>query len=150
MVKDVHPYHPEIVLLYCQHCALDDAKVDVVSEKTVGFSVKPVVLVCSSKVEVSHIMRILERGADGVEVVACPADQCRLLVGSRRADKRVEYARELLTEIGVGLERVGISRETNLSGDDLMGLAEKRADAVRPLGPHPFSQTTDHKQVKGI
>jgi coenzyme F420-reducing hydrogenase delta subunit len=60
---------PAIVLLYCQNCALDEAKVDVILEKASGCSVRPIMLLCSSQVEVPEILKTLEAGADGVESI---------------------------------------------------------------------------------
>ena len=88
-------FEPEIVVLYCQRCIRKDADVDVEADRASGFSVQPVMMPCSSKIEVPYILKILERGADAVEVVACPADGCRFLVGSLRAEKRIDYVRGL-------------------------------------------------------
>ena len=86
------------------------------------------------------MLKILELGADAVQVVGCPADACRFLVGSTMAEKRVERARGLLDEIGMGADRVGLSRSERLSAEGLIGLAEARATAVKPLGPNPMDQ----------
>jgi F420-non-reducing hydrogenase iron-sulfur subunit len=133
-------FEPEIVVLYCQRCVQQDADVEVEAGRTSGFSVQPVMMPCSSKIEVPYILKILERGADAVEVVACPADGCRFLVGSMRAEKRIEYIRGLLDEIHVGAERVGISRGPGLSAQDLVELAAKRAERAKTLGPNPMNK----------
>ncbi len=72
--------------------------------------VRTAIIPCGSKVEVSYLFRILEEGADGVEVVACPDGKCQFLVGNLRAQRRVEYARRLLDAAGMGADRIGISR----------------------------------------
>ena len=95
---------------------------------------------CSSKVEIPHVLRILEQGADGVELVACPQDRCRFLVGSLRAEKRIERASGLLDEIRMGGARLGLSRRAKLAAEDLVALAAARAEAVRPLGPNPMKK----------
>jgi coenzyme F420-reducing hydrogenase delta subunit len=148
MGEDARSYQPEIILLYCQHCVLDDAQVDVICEKASGFSVRPVLLLCSSQVEVSQILKMLEEGTDGIEMVACPAEECRLLVGSRRANLRIEYLQNLLLEIDMDKERVGISRGSGLSAPGLFVLAERRAAAVRVLGPHPSSRSSARMESK--
>ena len=102
---------------------------------------QPVMMPCSSKIEVPYVLKILERGADAVEVVACPADGCQFLVGSLRTEKRIDYVRGLLDEIHVGAERVGISRGPGLSVKDLAALAASRAEAIRSLGPNPMNKT---------
>jgi F420-non-reducing hydrogenase iron-sulfur subunit len=131
-------FEPEVVVLYCQRCVSEDTDLAVQADRANGFSVQTVLMPCSSKIEVPHILKILERGADAVEVVACPPDDCQFLTGSLRAEKRVDYIRGLLDEAGVGAERVGLSRGPGLSAKELISLAASRAEAVKTLGPNPM------------
>ena len=131
-------HKPEIVVLYCQHGICDQAKGSAWSQEVDGLSIRAVMMPCSSKIEVPYIMKILESGVDAVEIVACPEKSCKLLTGSLRAEKRVEYIRGLLKTIGYDPERVGISRKLSQTPDELMEIAGARADAVRPLGANPM------------
>jgi len=103
------------------------------TERAERVSIRPVMLACSSKVQVPELLNILDNGVDGVEVVACPDEVCRFLVGSRRASKRVAYVRGLLDAAGLGAERLGISIKSDLSAEELVQLAEERAAAVRTI-----------------
>ena len=127
----------EIVVLYCQHGICDDANASW-SQEAQGLHVRAVMMPCSSKIEVPYILKMLESGVDAVEVVACPEKSCKLLTGSLRAEKRVEYIQGLLEKIGYAPERVGISRKLAQKPDELMKIAQARADAVRPLGDNPM------------
>jgi coenzyme F420-reducing hydrogenase delta subunit len=128
----------EIVVLYCQHGICDEAKASAWSQEGEGFSVRAVMMPCSSKIEVPYVLKILESGADAVEIVACPEKSCKLLTGSLRAEKRIEYIRSLLESIGEWPERVGISRKLSQKPDELMKIARERAAQVRPLGKNPM------------
>jgi coenzyme F420-reducing hydrogenase delta subunit len=140
-IPGMSSFDPQIVVLYCQNCVVQDADVAVVAQQARGLAVRPTMIPCSSKVEVSHLLRILEQGADGVELVACPEDKCRFLVGSRTAEKRVRRASGLLEEIRFGGQRLGISRaDAPLSAEGLLRRAEARAEAVKPLGPNPMKK----------
>ena len=127
MKNDATAGKPNVVLLYCRQCVAADANLT-------AFPNRSEMLPCSSKIRVSHLMKILDDGADAVEVVACPEEACRQMVGSRRAEKRVEYARGLLVAAGLSGERIGISRGSNLSAQDLVEFAVKRAEAIRSAG----------------
>ncbi len=120
---------PQIVVLYCRHCVSDDgeAAIETTAAKS---SVKTVMMPCSSKVETPNVLKILADGADGVEIVACPEKQCRFLVGSRKAEKRIDYAKGLLEKIEISAERLGITRKSGLNVEDLIAIAAKRADAI--------------------
>ena len=125
-------------MLYCQHGLCDQAKGSAWSQEVDGMSVRAVMMPCSSKVEVPYVVKMLESGADAVEIVACPEQSCKMLTGSLRAEKRVEYIRNLLEKIGYAPERVGISRKLSQKPEELIKIAGARADAVRLLGPNPM------------
>jgi F420-non-reducing hydrogenase iron-sulfur subunit len=128
----------EVVVLYCQHGLSDDAKGSDWSQQSTDVSVKAVMMACSSKIEVPYILKILQAGADAVEIVACPEKSCKFLIGSRRAEKRIEYIQSLLEKIGYEPQRVGISRKLSQSPEKLIELAKARADAVRSFDTNPM------------
>jgi F420-non-reducing hydrogenase iron-sulfur subunit len=128
----------EVVVLYCQHGLSDDAKGSDWSQQSTDVSVKAVMMACSSKIEVPYILKILQAGADAVEIVACPEKSCKFLIGSRRAEKRIEYIQGLLEKIGYEPQRVGISRKLAQSPEKLIELAKARADAVRSFDTNPM------------
>ena len=129
---------PEIVVLFCQQSV--DTTVELANSyrNLPGFKVRLVVLPCSSNIEVRQMVKMLETGADAIQIVACAEPACRFLVGSRKAERRVDYVRQLLEEIDFGPERVGIVRGMNLSQQQLLDWAKERADLVRDLGPNPM------------
>jgi len=133
-------FKPEIVVLYCRQSVDPDADLAAAVKKADGFSPRLVAMPCSSKVEVPHLMKVLERGADGVVVLACPENECKFLVGNVRAEKRVNYARGLLDQVGMGAERLGIARGSRLSAEEAMAVAEHRANQVRLLGKNPLDK----------
>ena len=139
-ISDKQEGPTRIVVLYCQHTVSRTAGVAPAAEKVKGVTVRTAMMPCSSKVQASHLLKILDQEADGVEVVACSDRACRFLNGSKRAAKRVAYTRRLLDEIGVGAERVGISRKAGLSAEQLMELAVARAAAVEKIGNNGESQ----------
>lgn len=138
MKKTEVSFEPEVVVLYCQHCLNKGANITAQSKGISGFRVQSVMMPCSSKIEVSYILKILERGADAVQVVVCPSNKCRFLIGSSRTAKRIEYVRRLLDEIDIGAERAGISIAAGLRAEKLIDLAAERAKAVKPLGANPM------------
>ena len=124
----------EIVLLYCRQAVLQDVNVDLVAGNAKGFSVRAVMLPCSSKVQVPYLLKILDDGADAIEVVACHSKACRFLVGSDKAEKRIAYAGGLLDQIGVSSECLGITRAHSLTAEKLMEIAVARVEAVKGMG----------------
>jgi coenzyme F420-reducing hydrogenase delta subunit len=100
-------------------------------------SVRIIRVPCTGKVDVLHILRCFERGADGVYVVGCREGDCHYQNGNFRARKRVEQAQQILDRIGVGGQRV---RMCNLSSSDaplFVRFAEEMHAAVMSAGPNP-------------
>lgn len=120
-----------ITVLYCQHCATRDADIPSTINKSEDLSIKTVLLPCSSKVQAGNILSILDRDADGVELVACSEEACRFLVGSKRAENRVNYIHSLLEKIKVSTMRLGLTRKAGLRRDDILKLAQNRASAIK-------------------
>jgi len=118
-----------VILLYCQHCVAAGADVAQVAAAARDMDIEPVLMPCSSKVQVFELLKLLDEGADAVQVVACPERACRFLDGSRRAEKRVQFGRGLLDQINLGSERLGISRATNLTAEALVDIARARGHA---------------------
>ena len=130
----------ELVVLYCQHGLSEQADGSVWSKQIPGISLRAIMMPCSSKIEVPYILKILESGVDAVEIVACPEQSCKFLVGSLRAERRIDYIHGLLEQIGYSPERVGISRKLSQSPEQLIEIAKARAELVRPLGINPMKK----------
>jgi coenzyme F420-reducing hydrogenase delta subunit len=132
----------EIVVLYCQRCVDPDAGVVSGVRTLDGCRVKLVAMACTSKIELPYLLRIVEQGADGVQVVGCPEKACRFQIGSLMATRRVERARKLLDEVGMGAERLAIHLADGLTAKDLEKLAGDLATRTRALGPNPMKGGT--------
>ena len=90
-------------------CANSSAKAAELSKavfEVEGISVRLGVLACSSKLEILHVLRALETGADGVALWTCPSKACKFGRGSIRAGKRIERARRILDQIGLESKRL--------------------------------------------
>lgn len=113
-------FEPDVVLLYCGNCVVENGNLADSHRRLDGCRARFVMLACSSKLEVRDLMKLLEQGADAVQVVGCADTHCRLVVGNRRAEKRVQYVRDLLGEIRLGPERVAMARGERFAESDLL------------------------------
>jgi coenzyme F420-reducing hydrogenase delta subunit len=120
----------KVVVLYCQNCVAAGAENSTAPSDQDGVTVQAVMMPCSSKAQPSELLKILAAGADGVEVVACPDGTCRQLVGSRMAEKRMQYAQRLLKEAHVGGDRLGHSFRAGLTAGGLREIGLARAAVV--------------------
>jgi coenzyme F420-reducing hydrogenase delta subunit len=95
---------------------------------------------CTGKVDVIHILRAFEKGADGVFVVGCMEGDCHFNTGNFRARKRVEQAAALLDKTGVGGERVKMYNLSSGEGPLFAEYAREMDELIRTLGPSPLRQ----------
>lgn len=129
---------PQIVVLFCRQSVDPAADLARAVSLARDCELRLVAMPCSSKVEVPHVMRVLEEGADGVLVVACPDGTCQFMVGNARAAKRIDYAGKLLDSVGMGAGRVSLALGKGLSAQGLADLGNAAARAVVSLGANPM------------
>ena len=103
-----------------------------------GVQVKLVQLACSSKLEIVHVLRALEGGADGVALWTCPEKACRFGRGSIRAGKRIERARRILAEIGLESERIFLQALEPTDEKSLDKALEYTVRELKKLGTSPL------------
>jgi coenzyme F420-reducing hydrogenase delta subunit len=101
-------------------------------------NVRIVKLPCSGRVDIIHMMKALEHGADGVYVAGCLEGDCHYQLGNLRAKKRVAYVKEILEHIGVGAERVAMYNLSAGQGPRFAEIAREFTEKIRQLGPSPL------------
>jgi coenzyme F420-reducing hydrogenase delta subunit len=101
-------------------------------------SIKIVRLPCTGKVDVIHLLRAFEKGADGAYVVGCEEGTCQYTNGNFRAKKRVEQVKQILDAIGIGGERVQMYNLSSGEGTRFAQFANEMDERIRKLGPNPI------------
>jgi F420-non-reducing hydrogenase iron-sulfur subunit len=99
--------------------------------------IRIICLPCTGKVDLIHLLRAFEKGADGVYVVGCMEGSCQFTTGNLRARKRVEQARTLLEAIGVGGDRVHMFNLASSEAPRFVEIAEEMTRKILALGPNP-------------
>lgn len=101
-------------------------------------NVKIVRVPCSGKVDVIHIMRAFEKGADGVAVIGCLEGECHFNSGNLMARRRVEQAQKVLETVGVGGERAQMYNLSSSEGPRFAQYATEITEKIKALGPNPI------------
>ncbi len=101
-------------------------------------NIKIVRVPCTGKVDIIHILRAFEKGADGVYLVGCMEGDCHFNQGNFRARKRVEQAQKILDTIDIGGERVQMYNLSSSEGPLFAKYAEEMDKRIRDLGPNPI------------
>jgi coenzyme F420-reducing hydrogenase delta subunit len=129
---------PAVLGFCCRYCAFAEGAD--ISQIKAGLpaGVNTIEVLCTGKLDVAYLLKAFELGADGVFVAGCPQDDCRNSAGSTRARKRVEHARDILNEVGLGADRLVIY-DTSLDGcQNVVSLANEMLEKIEALGPSPL------------
>jgi heterodisulfide reductase subunit A-like polyferredoxin/coenzyme F420-reducing hydrogenase delta subunit len=90
---------------------------------------------CSGKIDVLHLLKAFECGADGVLVFPCRENNCKYLSGNIRARKRVAHAKARLEAIGIAPERLELCNISSIQPGRFVRAVEAMVETVRRLGP---------------
>lgn len=101
-------------------------------------SIKIVRVPCTGKVDVIHMLRAFEKGADGVYIVGCMEGDCHFKSGNFRARKRVEQVQKLLNTVGIGGDRVQMYNLSSGEGPLFAKYATEMNEKIMELGPNPI------------
>jgi len=120
-------YAPTVVVFSCMFCA---------QPAPTGSRLRFISLHCLGKLDARHVLKALENGADAVLVAGGITSQCRFIEGLAAAQKKIEYARTLLSELGIEPERL----ELVAAGRSIAEAAAELTERVRALGPNPLGK----------
>ena len=129
---------PLIIAFCCHYCAY--AAADLAGSMRLQYPtyVRVLKLPCTGKLEVNYLLTAFERGVDGVIVAGCLEGGCHFLEGNLRARRRVERAREILSEIGLEPERVEMFNLSSAEGPRFAQIVNEMSARLAKLGPSPL------------
>ena len=93
---------------------------------------------CTGRVAIIHLMKAIEKGADGVFVAGCMEGDCHFQAGNLRAKRRVAYVRQLLESIGMEPDRVAMYNLSSGEGPRFAEISREMTEKIRQLGPNPL------------
>ena len=133
-------FEPQITAFLCIYCA--DMAAETAGALRIQYpaNVKLVKMPCTGKMDIQYILDAFEHGADGVYVVGCPIGNCHHVRGNERARIRVDKAKAMLDEIGIGSDRLEMYFVSGGMGETFAQIAQEMTDRVRVLGRSPLKK----------
>ncbi|MBU4185194.1 MAG: hydrogenase iron-sulfur subunit [Proteobacteria bacterium] len=130
---------PNIVAFCCHYTAYACSQ-DLQNLPKLGFpeNVHVEIVHCSGSISINRLLKAFEEGADGVYVAGCLEDTCHNVKGSQIASNRVNYVRNILSQLNLDSSRIEmymISREPNRGFIDV---AKDMTERIKILGPSPL------------
>ncbi len=138
----VYGFEPKILAFCCHYCAYSSA--DLAGSMRIQYppNVRIIRTPCTGRLETEYFMKALENGADGVLVAGCLEGGCHFVEGNLCAKRRVNYAREILEEIGLEKERLRMVNVSAAMARPLADMIIDMVETVRKLGPSPIRQSS--------
>jgi coenzyme F420-reducing hydrogenase delta subunit len=99
-------------------------------------NVKIIQVPCTGRVDMRHLIKAIEGGADGVYVAGCLEGECHFIEGNLKTKKKVAAVRKLLVEAGIAADRVRMFNLSSAMGPRFAEIATEMTTAVRRLGPN--------------
>ncbi len=128
-------FTPQIIIFCCENSAYRAADMAGTLHLSLPEGVKIISLPCAGRVEEMHVLDAFEKGADGVMVLGCLNDSCKFLDGDSRAQKKIDYLKETLSDIGIEKSRVEFFNISPNMGARFAELVVEMNQKIKELGP---------------
>jgi F420-non-reducing hydrogenase iron-sulfur subunit len=109
-------------------------------------------LICTGKIDATHMLDAFSAGADGILILGCPEGDCHYQDGNYEAKKRVYLIRRLLESMGIEKERIRIVLSADPEGESIPKLVEEMRRELAKLGPAkkcPVKERKPKEAIKG-
>ena len=141
-------FEPKILAFCCHYCAYSSA--DLAGSMRIQYppNVRIIRTPCTGRLETEFFLKALENGADGVLVAGCMEGGCHFIEGNLCAKRRVNYIREMLSEIGFDKERLRMVNVSAAMAKPLADIIIDMVENIRKLGPNPLGQNKTSKELE--
>jgi F420-non-reducing hydrogenase iron-sulfur subunit len=128
-------FEPQIVAFCCKYCAY--AAGDLAGSMRLAYpaNIRIIQVPCTGRIDVLHLMRALESGADGVYVAGCLEGECHFLSGNLKAKRRVAQVKAILAVVGTDPARLQMYNLSSAMGPRFAEIAKEMTERTRELGP---------------
>jgi len=126
---------PKVLVFTCNWCSYAGADLAGISRRSYPASALVLRVPCSGRVDPGMILKAFEHGADGVLVTGCHPGDCHYRTGNEHAVHRVEMARTLVEQLGIGKERLQIEWISSSEGERFASVVAKFTQDVAAKGP---------------
>ncbi|MFX1486369.1 MAG: hydrogenase iron-sulfur subunit [Promethearchaeota archaeon] len=131
-------FEPIILAFCCNECSYAAADLAGTSRLQYPTNVRIILIPCTGRIDLTYIFESFVNGADGVLVEGCLKDQCHYVDGNYRAERRVEFAKRILDEIGIGNERLEMHFISAGMPVKFAEVAREFVRKIKKLGPNPL------------
>ena len=99
--------------------------------------IKVILMPCTGRVDIHHLLKAFEGGADVVFEAGCLEGECHYLTGNIQARTRVAKVKKDFEALGLEPERLEMYNLSSSEGPRFAAIAQEVAEKAFRLGPSP-------------
>jgi F420-non-reducing hydrogenase iron-sulfur subunit len=145
--KKNHEFEPRILAFCCNWCSYAGADLAGVSRVQYPPNIRIVRVMCSGRIEPSHIFAAFEAGADGVIVSGCHPGDCHYISGNLHAEEMIHQLKKLLNIIGFDDRRLRLQWVSASEGQLFADYITEFVELIKKLGPSPLINETSKPEA---
>jgi F420-non-reducing hydrogenase iron-sulfur subunit len=134
-------FEPRILAFCCNWCSYAGADLAGVSRIQYPPNVRVIRVMCTGRIEPSHIIAGFEAGADGVMVSGCHPGDCHYISGNLRAEEQIERMKKLFDIIGFDSRRLRLQWVSAAEGQLFADNIKEFVELIKTVGPSPLNLT---------
>jgi len=129
-------FEPKIIGFLCNWCSYAGADLCGVSRYQYPTNVRPVRVMCSTRISPHLVLDIFKAGADGILLGGCHLNDCHYISGNFYTEKRVRLMLKLLEDAGVDPKRLRLEWVSASEGEKFSKVVTEFTETIRSLGPN--------------
>lgn len=133
-------FEPLILAFCCNWCSYTGADLAGISRIQYPPNVRIIRVMCSGMIHPNLIMDALTKGADGVIICGCHIGDCHYLEGNKKAEKRADAIKMMLSDFGIEEERFRLEWVSASEASKFAEVMRDFTETIKKLGPSPYKQ----------
>ena len=125
-------FEPKVIIFCCNWCLSAGTNPASNSPKA---KTKMIRTMCSGNVDPSFIVKAFATGVDGVMLTVCHPGDCHYLSGNYQAMRRLMLLQDMLQQLGIEPERLGMEWLSTNEGPKLQSVVNGFIGKIAELGP---------------
>jgi F420-non-reducing hydrogenase iron-sulfur subunit len=133
-------FEPKIVAFLCNWCSYAGADLAGVSRYQYPTNIRPVRVMCSTRISPHLVLELLKEGADGVMITGCHIGDCHYMSGNYYTEKRVAMMKKLVELAGMDPDRIRLEWVSASEGEKFANVVTDFVDQLKEMGSSPVGE----------
>lgn len=129
-------FEPKMIGFLCNWCSYAGADLCGVSRFQYPPNIRVVRVMCSTRVDPAHILKVLRNGADAVFLGGCHIGDCHYLTGNYHTQHKVRMTQKLAELAGLDPKRIRLEWVSASEGERFSQVVSEFTEVVKGLGPN--------------